>query len=45
MAKKRTKYAAPQCELCDARWKELLCASVEDGAIENVEFEDWVISE
>lgn len=40
---KYLKYAAPQCELSEARWEELLCASVEDGAIENVEFEDWVI--
>lgn len=43
MEMKNIRYAAPWCELCDARWEELLCASVEDGAIENVEFEDWVI--
>ena len=37
------KYAAPRCELCEALWKELLCTSVKDGAIENVDYEDWII--
>ena len=40
---KYIQYAAPQCELSEALWKELLCVSVKDGAIENVDYEEWVI--
>lgn len=40
---KSIEYAAPQCESCQARCDELLCTSVENGTIENVEYTDWII--
>ena len=36
-------YCAPQAETVPLMLTELLCTSPEDGGIEDVEFEEWVI--
>ena len=38
-----TLYVAPECELCDSRWGDLLCDSPAAGGNEDVGYDDWVI--
>ncbi len=34
-------YFAPKCEVCDAFWESLICASDGYGNNEDIGFEDW----
>ena len=38
-------YVSPKCYCYTAFWEELLCSSPDVGGLEDVGFEDWVVSE